>query len=373
MFLNEQTAANIIKSIKPIIDFDLNIMNHTGLILASTDTGRVNTYHEAAHILIEKSLDEFIVDTDEQYHGCKKGVNLPIHFATEIIGVIGITGNPDEVIRYGRILQRMTEMLVRDYFDTSKRDSTERELLVFLNNLIYGNLDIPLADLEKWLRDISLDPEGPFTIALLKYHDLQNPVLSSVLLQANLDVAKKYIKNFLHSYHSLGVYSGEYFIVLSNRSTMELNGILKRLNDELESTYKIKLSCFVGNSYSNYLDIPKSFQEANTILHYYRDKEDGIFLYNTIVLDFTINQIPIVHRRNLHERVFGNCSDEEIKAFSNFIIEYFECNGSLNQIAENLYIHKNTVQYRIQNILKKTGFDLRKLHDLFVLYLSIKL
>lgn len=370
MLLNQVTAAEIIRRIKPVIDFDLNIMDHTGLILASTDAGRINTHHEGARILIERRLDELIVEEDGEYAGCRKGVNLPIYFTTEIIGVIGITGQPGETIKYGRILREMTEMLIREYFETSQQNAAERRQLVFISNFLYGNLDTPLSDLEKWLQDNLLDLQGPFSAALLKYVDNRQTDLPSELLQANYDVIKKYIKNQMASSRILAIYSGGFFIILSNYSAVRLQAYISRLADELESMYRLSILCCIGNEYTNYLDIPKSYNEANTIFHYFDQKKQGIFLYSTIVLDFTINQIPVLHRRNLYNNVFNNCTAEERKTFSDFIIDYFECNGSLKKLAENQFIHKNTVQYKIQHIYRKTGFNPRIYQDLFILYLA---
>ena len=370
MLINQTTAAEIIRRIKPVIDFDLNIMDNAGLILASTDANRINTYHEGAHILIERRLDELIVKENGAYDGCRKGVNLPIYFTTEIIGVIGITGDPTETIKYGRILQRMTEMLIREYFETSQQNAAERRQLVFINNFLHGNLDIPFSDLEKWLQENSLNPQGPFTVALVEYIDNKQADLPYELLQANYDVIKKYIKDRLTSNHILTVYSGGFFIVISNHPAVKLYSCVSHLADELKSMYELPLLCCIGNEYTNYLDIPKSFNEARTIFHYFDKKKQGIFLYSTILLDFTTNQIPVMHRRNLYNKVFHDCSTEEIEAFSDWIINYFEYNGSLNQLAKKYFIHKNTVQYKIQNIYKKTGLNLRIHHDLFVLYLA---
>lgn len=370
MLLNQVTATEIIRRIENVIDFDLNIMDSTGLILASTDVKRINTYHEGAHIIIENGLDELIVEEDCTYDGCRKGVNLPIYFSTEIIGVIGITGQPAETIKYGRILQKMTELLIREYFETSQQNATERRQLVFLNNFLNGNLDIAFSDLEKWLQDNLIDPHGPFCVALLKYVDNMQIDLPTELLKANYDVIKKYIKNQLSASRILTVYSGGFFIIISNHSAIRLQASVSRLADELVSMYHLPLLCCIGNEYTNYLDIPKSYNEANTIFHYFDQKKQGIFLYSTIVLDFTINQIPVLHRRNLYNNVFSDCSAEEIKSFSDFIIYYFECNGSLNKLAEKLFIHKNTVQYKIQCIYKKTGFNLRVQQELFILYLA---
>lgn len=371
MLLNQPTASEIIRRIKDVIDFDLNIMDNTGLILASTDVRRINTYHEGAHIIIENDLDELIVERDDEYKGCKKGVNLPINFASQIIGVIGITGHPAETIKYGRILQKMTEMLIREYFEASQQNAAERRQLVFINNFLHGNLEIPLTDLEKWLQDNLLGPHGPFCVALIKFVDNRKTDLPSDLLQANHDVIKKHIKNELTRSRILTVYIGGYFIVISNLSAVRLQAFVDRLADEIQSLYQLPILCCIGNEYVNYLDIPQSYIEASTIFHHYFDQNlQGIFLYSTIVLDFTINQIPVMHRRNLYNNVFSVCSVEEVKSFSDFIIDYFKCNGSLNKLAEKLFIHKNTVQYKIQCIYKKTGFNLRVQQDLFILYLA---
>lgn len=88
------------------------------------------------------------------------------------------------------------------------------------------------------------------------------------------------------------------------------------------------------------------------------------------MLDLVIHQISVTHKKNLFYQVFKECNKAEINEICDFTTAYFECNGSLSQLAENEYIHKNTVQYRINKIKKKTTLDIRKYHDLFVLYLA---
>jgi carbohydrate diacid regulator len=106
MYLNASTAQDIIKEISPFIHYDLNIMDGNGLILASTNAHRMGTHHEGARILIDSQKSQLIVTNDYEYEGCKTGVNLPIYFAGQVIGVVGITGDPTETIKYGQMLQK---------------------------------------------------------------------------------------------------------------------------------------------------------------------------------------------------------------------------------------------------------------------------
>ena len=56
-----------------------------------------------------------------------------------------------------------------------------------------------------------------------------------------------------------------------------------------------------------------------------------------------------------------------------FLNVFFRCNGSLNEISEKLYIHKNTVQYKIKKIYDITGYDPRISNDAIILNLASRL
>jgi carbohydrate diacid regulator len=54
------------------------MMDEHGMIIASTDSGRIGTFHEAALRIIRENLDSLIIYEDYEYKGTKKGLNLPI-------------------------------------------------------------------------------------------------------------------------------------------------------------------------------------------------------------------------------------------------------------------------------------------------------
>ena len=73
---------------------------------------------------------------DGQYHGCRKGINLPVFLNDQIIGVIGITGEVAEVMKYAKVLKKMTEILVLDLFSYHKKSQQEQALLFFINEWV---------------------------------------------------------------------------------------------------------------------------------------------------------------------------------------------------------------------------------------------
>ncbi|MDR3199923.1 MAG: helix-turn-helix domain-containing protein, partial [Spirochaetales bacterium] len=87
------------------------------------------------------------------------------------------------------------------------------------------------------------------------------------------------------------------------------------------------------------------------------------------ILSIALDAIPKEMRHECVLRVFRDCTQEEIKTAAEFIAVYCACNGSINKIAKQLFMHKNTVQYRIAKINEMLGFDIRNTRNLLRLQL----
>lgn len=55
------------------------------------------------------------------------------------------------------------------------------------------------------------------------------------------------------------------------------------------------------------------------------------------------------------------------------ILAYIKNNGSISKTSSDLFIHKNTLQYRLNKVAKMTGYNPRELKSLIVLYLALEL
>jgi carbohydrate diacid regulator len=369
VFLNKTTADKIIHEMKHVVDNHINIIDNNGFIIASTDIRRINNYHEAALLIINKRFKELIVEFDEQYEGCKSGVNLPIYFSNEIIGVVGITGIPEEVVKYARIIQRMTEMLVHEYFDLWNRNNNEKIKLVFINDLVSGNFLSSLFEIEDRLQKNNLDVKGTFNVALIKYAQNENTNQNSHLHTARHTIVKKYITEKLENANSLVTFNGELFIIITNLSLDEFCKELEYLCKKVQEIHSVPLTCSIGNNYDSYEDIPKSYNEAISILNYINN-QPGVYQFSKTSLNVAFSKIPENYKTTLKNHVFSKCSSLETQEFIDFIKNYFLCNGSLNLLSKKYFIHKNTVQYKIQKIKEKTDYDIRMFNDMLILYLA---
>src|SRR5699024_3793992 len=113
--ISHQLAQDIVTEIKEVIHQDINYINKEGIIIASTVKKRIGYFHAGGKKVI--NTDEYlVVNFDGEYSGALKGINIPIYFKSEITGVIGITGDKKEVEKYGEIMKKMTELLIKDAY-----------------------------------------------------------------------------------------------------------------------------------------------------------------------------------------------------------------------------------------------------------------
>ena len=97
MNLSANFAMQMVEELSAIINQHINLIDNDGTIIASTDKSRIGSCHMGAKRMIDDGLPYLIIESDTEYIGSKKGVNLPIVVDEEIVGIIGITGDRHDV------------------------------------------------------------------------------------------------------------------------------------------------------------------------------------------------------------------------------------------------------------------------------------
>ena len=114
MYISQMAAQSIVDEIGREICENVNIMDSRGYIIASTDPARIGGLHEGARKIIQERLGELYITSEMETASTRKGINLPIMIHGEIVGVVGISGEKEQVAGYGNIVRRMTEIMVND-------------------------------------------------------------------------------------------------------------------------------------------------------------------------------------------------------------------------------------------------------------------
>lgn len=178
MFLTKENGMRIVEEIKETIGRDVNIMDRTGTILASTDPKRIGQLHTIAKEILEQQLPVLEVAAGEEGPGAQQGVNLPIYVDGNCEGVIGITGPPDAVRDFGAIVKKMTEIMLTTMRQQEQSLLVEQARSLFLEEWLFAQ-DLDWAAFAERGALLDIDIREPKRIAILEYepcgYDLRRP------------------------------------------------------------------------------------------------------------------------------------------------------------------------------------------------------
>ena len=365
MKLSINTVKNLIKELSSVIDYNLNIMDENGIIISSTNSERIGQFHEGALLVIKNKLAELQVSYDGEYEGCKEGTNVPLIVDHEIIGVLGITGDVKETAKYTSIIKKTAEILLKDYFNLEQAASWNQARLFFLNSW----LNREITERDRIHR---------------KLHQYKCPLSSSwqVIVVDSLtghDAVRKFLNENVRGSHSVTSWNNTHGIIIGMFDSGEAAG---EYVESIIENHPDKDSFFfaIGNTVHDEMLVPESYDQALAMLQYARKKSkstmtvySGISFYSDNMIDIILNNIPEKSKKEIISDVFSSCKESDIDSMSAFIMEYCSRNGSINKIAESLYMHKNTVQYKINRIYRFTGLDLRITNDMIKLRAAAQL
>ncbi|WP_271411325.1 sugar diacid recognition domain-containing protein [Pseudomonas sp. Q1-7] len=111
--LDSALAQLIVDRAMAILPYNINVMDEQGMIIGTGDPLRLHTRHEGAQlVLANRRVVEIDSQAAECLRGVRPGVNLPLFHAERLIGVLGITGEPEVVRPYAELVRMAAEVLV---------------------------------------------------------------------------------------------------------------------------------------------------------------------------------------------------------------------------------------------------------------------
>ncbi len=146
----------------------------------------------------------------------------------------------------------------------------------------------------------------------------------------------------------------------------ELFYLAEMIVDNMQTEVMVRVRVGYGSVVYNLQDIARSYQEARMALEvgkiFYAERE--AFSYRFLGIGRLIYQLPMSLCEMFIKEVFGDeipdIFDEEN---ATTIQKFFENNLNISETARQLYLHRNTLVYRLERIEKMTGLDIRRFDD----------
>lgn len=368
--ISPKLAQKIVVEMKDIINQEVNYMDIEGKIIASTDSSRIGTFHGGAKRVLETN-EEVVIKKDGQYKGALKGINLPIYFNKSIVGVIGITGETEEVKKYGRIIKKMTEFLITEEYNKTLQIHEKEVQRLIIEDLLFNDiLQVDQQYLENGHIFQLKDNIQRVVIVAKLYADHDK----DFIFQVQDDIYQLLLDHIRYSTDNLlSISKTKVITILRVISRENILYILRQIARELKNQLNIKIHFGVGTFEKKIEKLRFSFEKANVALEWTLLNKCEVIFYDDLDLELIVSAIKKEEVQIFVQKVLG-CLDKKSLIELYEILPLFEkYNGSLKQISEDLFIHKNTLQYRLNKLAKKTNYDMRNYKDFSILKLAVKL
>lgn len=361
LFKTDNVFAYLVEEVTAYIDEQVIITNEAGIIVASSERSRIGNYHEGAYLAMKNQ--QKMIMTEEmcrRLKGVRKGIVLPITIEGKPIGVLGITGDPLKVELYGRIVQRMAELFINETINQMTQEKKARNLELFVFDWINDNMETEHLiersnffniDLHKYEQIICLQIPAP--IDHLSFKDI-------LLLKRIWDSSEDAL------FARLG--QGRLIIIDTGYRKEELYDKLVYFLEDTESELGKEVHVGVGKV-TDYLDLRTSYEQAERACFIANSERRIVFEEDLQfeMLQYSIS--PEVKEKFIKRTIAPILSDDVLM---NTLYAWLKNNLSINETAKALYIHKNTLYYRLKKIEEKTKGDLKNTDHVVLLYLGMK-
>ncbi len=329
--LSENQAQEIVDKMMMDIPYNINIMNADGIIIGSGRRERVGTVHQGA---VQALSTGRMVEVWEDSRFEKKGTNEPIVIGHTRVGVIGISGNPDEVRPFCNIVRTTVSLLIeqRNSLETQAHEANRRKAFL---ELLLNHQGAYSQKLRK--------EAAPYQIDLL----LKTVVLYIKHFSAGADPDKLLLR-----YPSFAIDEDTQLLILQESG--DPGPLIREL---LQGQPQVLIAA--GRQEASIAESYRQARAAMNILLALKPASQVIAFENVEFL-VKLSHAPLAPFNPAAKLEDAVDMIETLRSFINH-------NCSVSHTADDLNIHRNTLQYRLKRIQTLTGKDPRNLLQLFEL------
>lgn len=339
--ISNQILQNTIEGLKGITRIDFCVMDTDGKSLATTFAEQRN-YEEEVVAFVDSPADSQVVQGNQFFK---------IFDEHQLEYILLANGGSDDVYMVGKIVTFQIQNLLIAYKERFDKDN-------FVKNLLLDNL--LLVDIYNRAKKLHIDTEVRRVIFIIETkHEKDSNALDNVR-----NLLGNRAKDFVTAVDEKNI------IVVKELDPgdghAELEKTAQSLYDLLLEDGEEGVLIAYGTIVNDIKEVSKSYKEAKLALDvgkiFFGDR--SVIAYSTLGIGRLIYQLPIPLCKMFIREIFeGKSPDDFDEETLTTINKFFENNLNVSETSRQLYIHRNTLVYRLDKLQKSTGLDLRVFED----------
>ena len=341
--MSNRMFQGVIHQTKEAIDRTVGIVDENLTVIACSDLGRVGekSLLSAEHFAEEGSF--VMNDCTYMPFGSR-----PYEY------ILFVEGADENAARYAALLS-VTLSSIKQFHD-EKFDRSNFVKNVILDNILPGDIYLKA-------RELRFNNDVCRVVLLIRI--VARAEVSAFEVVQNLfpDKAKDFVIN---------ISEGDIALVKEIRSGIDPKDLEKlacSIVDTLGSEFYTQATVGIGTVAENIKELATSFKQAQVALEVGKvfDNERNIIRYDHLGVARLIYQLPTTLCEMFLREVFKRGSIESLDQETLFTIQkFFENNLNVSETSRKLFVHRNTLVYRLEKIKRLTGLDLREFDDAIV-------
>lgn len=339
--ISNQILQNTIEGIKSISRVDLYVADIEGKIIASTS----QVGEQFGHAIMSFVASPADSQSVQEYQFFK------VYDENQLELILIAQGITDDVFMVGKMAAFQIQNLLVAYKERFDKDN-------FIKNLLLDNL--LLVDIYNRAKKLHIDVDARKCVCIIETRNEKD----SVALETVRTLFAGHKKDFITAVD-------EKSIILvkeleDKQGYEEVERIANTIVDMLNTEAMVKANVAYGTIVKEIKEVSRSYKEARMALDvgkiFFSSK--NVVAYNNLGIGRLIYQLPLPLCKMFIKEIFeGKSPDEFDEETLATINKFFENSLNVSETSRQLYIHRNTLVYRLDKLQKSTGLDLRVFED----------
>lgn len=339
--ISNQILQNTIEGLKAITRVDLCVMDTEGKALATT-INNADEYENAVLAFVESPADSQVLQGFQFFK---------VFDEHQLEYVILAKGDSDDVYMVGKIASFQIQNLLVAYKERYDKDN-------FIKNLLLDNL--LLVDIYNRAKKLHIDTDVRRVVFIIETKNEKD--VNALETVRGLFSGKT--KDFITAVDEKNIILVKE--LKPNETYEDLHKTAKVILDMLNTEAMTKVHVAFGTIVNEIKDVSRSYKEAKMALDvgkiFYSNR--NVVAYSNLGIGRLIYQLPMPLCKMFIKEIFdGKSPDEFDEETLTTINKFFENSLNVSETSRQLYIHRNTLVYRLDKLQKSTNLDLRVFED----------
>ena len=337
--MSNRLFQTIVRQMHEAIDRVLGVIDDTGAVVACSELPQIGTFHkkakeEMAYVTTTLTLDGYT------YHHVGSG--------TKPEYIVFVEGADKTAEKYSQVLAISLQSIKSLYDEKFDKSS-------FIKNIIMDNI-LP-GDIYAKSKELQFDGNEPRVVFLIRFYSKTEILPVDIVQNLFPEKSKDYV-----------ISTGEQDVVVVRElekdvTSQDLERLAQNVSDTLNTEFYTKVGIGIGTIVQNVKDLARSYREAQIAVEVGKvfENEKEIISYENLGIGRLIYQLPTTLCDMFLSEVFKHGSLETLdKETLQTIQVFFDNNLNVSETSRKLFVHRNTLVYRLEKIRKLTGLDLRE-------------